>query len=1129
MFKQGTCVIKKGTLMHDQSINSEQQHRKIILAAYPFLDDEMVDACLAYIKPLLGKSERGLIPDLVFEAFQFVSRLEIAARYPKLSKWQITEICDRLLVVSKSIQKNCFHEPRQVERAYDEVTRLPSSSEDVNELLANLRKEHNPEVIKTKLLTAIIYIRNERRSLSSRESSEGDFVVADIENNIAGLLSSCTKSILVSIYGRLRELVAVSPKLQVFGININELRESVACYHENRPTDDPFYSIAEEIREAVHRRLSKEVIETINELLIFLKSEETYTFISGRYCEASQEQKKSEMESPLFWNLLLAQKQLQLIWTDPLPTNRSFAPALLHSAENRSFLDSTTELFRATLEKYEDHIRPYDSNSFIEHLKTTIQLLEKGHFDELSLGPTRYALNVLLFDLVGMYHRDKGKILLNLMTLDCLLENISLIFYSNIVNAELATIDDENYPRALSILPDLVLCARASGHGTSSTSSLALSMLDTLATKEDVRKIEIQSFIREINEELLSFIYAESQSIRHLLESSARHHLFNDINRLHSQLLNDIIREKTTHLCGNLLSSISRYLGGSASDATLTLVKSKRHKKAQRGIRDIHVKDFVFRFGPDIEVVSSMEANVWFMGGKGASQAEISRLIIANGLKDVDVPNGFGLSTQTWRSIKKSKQKQEQLKQVVRDEVKTLELRTSKKFGSAENPLILVARSGAVVSTPGLLPTIAHIGLNDQIVREWSTRLEQPFRAYHAYLRFLFNYSKAVFRDFGVTNETLYGRLGIRRVTELCVRDVDALIASIMRVKETIAEITGGSSIPDDGYEQLIACVTTVLASFERDVNVNRLRGLKSIPKEYQTACLIQDCLPILSDGDCSGVYLTRNPLDGGDGQIEFIHDFGEDLAGGLVRPGSTDKFSQQYPSQSKTLAKMGALLEMKYASPTDIEFSIRNERLHILQTRPLKLAPMADVVTNYKIFQRGLMSQKDLIHRTRRIIGQPLINTFIEEVHKQNNIPIAFGQPIASGAVAGRILFDVNNLEQYSDESIIFITHSNVPKKVTTQPLIDGYISEEGGVTSHAALVSIGKLPCIVGVKWNALGNSIYLGENVELQQGDIITLDANDGYIYKGALPIRSSPENNPEYLEAEKAILEIIRRLE
>jgi pyruvate,orthophosphate dikinase len=709
------------------------------------------------------------------------------------------------------------------------------------------------------------------------------------------------------------------------------------------------------------------------------------------------------------------------------------------------------------------------------------------------------------------------------------LENIALVYYSNMVNSRLARITDASYDNGIKTLSDLVLCTIATGQGTHVMRRLALSLKEELENDADLSKVDAQNFVGEIDEELVSYIYNLSQELRDVLVASWSHRPTDEMARLHTQLLNDMIREKTTHLSGNLLSGMVRFLGGAGNEATRKLARSNR--RSLRGLDEklIDLKDMVFQFGSDIEDLPPIEEKDWFMGGKGASEVAMSRIVVEHGLKDVDVPKGFGLSTQTWRLIKGSPKRQKELENVIRREVGALEKICGKRLGNPADPLILAARSGAVLSMPGVLPTITHIGLNDEITREWAETLAQPHRAYRAYLRFLFSYAEAVYVGKSIERESLYRGLGAKRVQELCAADTQAMSRTIDAVKLNLEVHGKGASIPDDVYKQLFNSVLAVFSFYETDEVRLHYKGLKSIPEEYQTACLIQDCLPVLADDDCSGIFLTRNPLDGGEGHIEYIRDFGEDLASGRVRPGSSEKFKADYPSQSARLIEVAQILEREYASPMDIEFAVRAGRIYILQTRPLKLAPMADVVTNYKFWERGLMTAEELIERTRRIVGQPLMNTFLEEIHKQDNVPIAVGQPIAGGVVSGRIIFNLKKIESYPDERIIFITKSNVPREVTTRPWIDGYISEEGGVTSHASLVSIGKLPCIVGVHWRRVGESIVLGDEVYIKEGEIITLDANDGYIYKGALTIRSSPENNPEYLEAEAAILNLIKKRE
>jgi phosphohistidine swiveling domain-containing protein len=1008
--------------------------------------------------------------------------------------------------------------------------RLPSSSDEVNEILVELAREENIDVIRAKLFYIVIYIRTAERSLSSSSTTEGDLIVGNIERNLVDLLNAYGKERLFSVYSQLRELAAIAPKLRVFGINIHELREDVACYHEDRSEDDPFYAVAEAIREAAHRRLSGEVIKLINDLIAYLESDDVYTFISCRYCKATREEKDMELNAPVFERLLNAREQLKLIWNDPFSGNLATETKEgERNKETAQFLDGSIVLVKQMTDPFVSLIEELDTGEFLKSLEGTVQAIENRKFEGMEIGTTRFALNLLIFDLAGSNEEKKGRAILYLMALDCILENLSLIYYSNIVNSELAKINDDNFDRATSILPDLVLCSRATGQGTKVMRRLASEMKLRIQKRGSISRVEAQTGIKEMSEELLSYIYRLSLFVNNILKVADSTIPVEENDRLQVRLLNDMIREKTTHLCGNLMANLGNYLGGEGSPATRQLAATESHASPDKKGSEPRVSDVVFRFGPDIEKDIHDEEDVWFMGRKGTSETMMSRMVREHKLTGVDVPGGFGLCTRTWSMVSGNSAMRSALKNVIRTEVRLLEQRTGKQFCGNEDPLLLVARSGAIVSMPGILPTIGHIGLNEDIVVSWAKTLDQPVRAYHAYLRFVFNYAEVVFDDFGVNSRTIYEGFHTRRIAELCVNDVEQMKKTIDMVKKNIFELTGGLQVPDEGYEQLFTSVFSVFSAYKYEEVVRNHQEIKSIPLQYQTACLIQDCLPILNDNDSSGIYLTRNPLDGGEGQIEYINDFGEDLASGRASPGSNEKFHKFYPVQDELLKRIGVLTEKENASPMDIEFAIRDGVLHILQTRPLTLAPMADVVTAHKMYKSGVMSESELIHRTRRIVGQPLINTFMAEIEKQNNKPIAAGQPIAGGVVAGRIVFDVANVDKFPNEKVVFVTKSNVPKQAARQSEIDGYISEEGGVTSHAALVSIGKLPCVVGVKWRKFGLGIRIGNDVDLSEGDWITIDANDGYIYQGQLPILATPEGHPEYLEAEKEILEIVKTFE
>ena len=403
---------------------------------------------------------------------------------------------------------------------------------------------------------------------------------------------------------------------------------------------------------------------------------------------------------------------------------------------------------------------------------------------------------------------------------------------------------------------------------------------------------------------------------------------------------------------------------------------------------------------------------------------------------------------------------------------------------------------------------------------EWSKTLEEPHYAYHAYLRFLFNYAESVF---GIKPEAILDSFDFAHVADLCVEDIDELKGIIKKVKVVIKIKTGGEEVPDNCYEQLYSSIRAVFKSYETKEAQRQVR-LRHIPPKYQTACLIQECLPVLSSKDCSGVFFTRDPRDGGRGHIEFVHDFGEDLVGGRVNPLTRDDFERMYLDQYRILGKVGDIVEKRYWHPNDIEFAIRDGILNILQTRRLLLTPMAIVVTNYKLHQEGVITGTELVRRTKQIVTQPLLNTYLDGKSKRDNPPIANGEPVSGGVVTGRIISNQSKIQDYPGEDIIFIVTSNLPDQIEDQSQITGYISKEGGATAHAAIKSVGEFSCIVRVDWAKEGDQIIIGDTI-LEDGDFVTVDANEGYLYAGKMPIHEFPEDHPEFIKAKKAILTMI----
>ena len=1109
-----------------QSVEEVEGQRRRIKESYPFLDDQMIDACRIRLHEwnMADRKDHFQNPDQITEAFSQVVDEIIGKRYPDLDIGIARDIQEILTNQSAYCDVNYFADSEKIDKVYKQASSLPSSPEGINNILISLQHCTDSEVIKTKLAQIIIYIRSERE-LRSSETTEGDEVVAKIEPNLITFLNNYRGN-FYDIYPWIRELVGIMPKTEIFGIDIADLREDIADFHESRDPDDPFMNVAEEIRAAVHRRLSVKAVEYIDDLIMFLHSDKASDFVAGVPCFANAAQKKVELESDLFHTLLLVKQQLQLIWNNPFSKKDTFSS--VNESEAATFLSNTADLIKKLSEPYREVVMPLENGSnFLNHLDRNIKAIEDERFEEMHLGLLRYYLKNVIIDAMGRNEDRDGRMIFNLMTLDSILENLSLIYYANIVNIEFSEINDDNYERAVEVLVDLVLCTRATGQGTKSLGRFGLFINKLVEADKIITKREmIHSSVAEMYNELLRYFLDLRRKFKGLLQTSDGegddyHNRY--IDNLNTKLLNDIVREKTTHLLGNLLNSIRKYLGR-ADKETVEQIERGQRRDGNVDVEKQPIAETIFQFGPDIQGAWHSAKSAWFMGGKGASQAEMSNIIRVNSLRDVDVPKGFGLDTSTWPRIKDNPNRKSELNVAVMEQIRDLELRTRKKFGDKNNPLILAARSGAFVSMPGTLATIAHIGLNDEITEEWSKTLEEPCRAYHAYLRFLFNYAENVF---GIMPEAILDSFDFSHVADLCTEDIEELKANIRKVKVIIKHLPGGAEVSDDCYKQLFGSIEAVFRSYETKEAQRQVR-LKHIPPKYQTACLVQECLPVLGSQDCSGVFFTKDPRNGGAGRIEFIPEFGEDLVGGRAKPKSREDFKQRYPIQHQALKQVGNIAEKRYWHPNDIEFAIRNHILYILQTRRLLLTPMANVITNFNFYSQGVIDAEELVRRTRRIVNQPLLNTYLEEKDKQENPPIANGEPVSGGVVAGRFICDQSKIVDYPDEDVIFFVKSNLPDQIEAQSQITGYVSEEGGATSHAALKSIGEFSCIVGVDWHKEGDQIIIGDTA-LKEGDFVTIDANEGYVYTGKLPIHEFHEDNPDFINAKQAILDIIEGMD
>ena len=280
-----------------------------------------------------------------------------------------------------------------------------------------------------------------------------------------------------------------------------------------------------------------------------------------------------------------------------------------------------------------------------------------------------------------------------------------------------------------------------------------------------------------------------------------------------------------------------------------------------------------------------------------------------------------------------------------------------------------MARSGGVISMPGVLDTISHIGITHAMAGRWAALLYEPARAWQARLSFMLSYAKSVL---GIGTDAILRAAGYERYDGLLNQHAEALEQESLRIESIIQNLSGstGPALPDDPFEQVFSAAIAVFTSYENDI-VLQQAGSYGIPAQFQTACLIQECLPILSSEDCSGVFFTRNPSTGyASGpyreQIEFGRGFfGNVIADGMVSPEAIENFAAKYPLQYECLRDFKYFDERSQRYPTDIEFAVRSGRIHIVQSRVLRQSPAAQIINSYDFYREGIYSPYKLIKRT--------------------------------------------------------------------------------------------------------------------------------------------------------------------
>ena len=522
-------------------------------------------------------------------------------------------------------------------------------------------------------------------------------------------------------------------------------------------------------------------------------------------------------------------------------------------------------------------------------------------------------------------------------------------------------------------------------------------------------------------------------------------------------------------------------------------------------------KKYIYHFGPELTEGSLKDKNL--LGNKGANLAEMSRL-------GLQVPPGFTLTTEMCNLYLQKKQKLTDLaKEPIEAAVKHLEKVTNKKFNNNKNPLLLSVRSGAVVSMPGMMDTILNLGLNESAVKALAELCRDERFAWDSYRRFIQMYSAVVMK---MNSSLLEVHLEDYKNQKNYSSDSDISAVEwqtiVSQFKESILQNTG-RLFPEDPWEQLWTAITAVFNSWNnpRAVVYRNMNGTES---HWGTAVNVQAMVFGNRGNDCAtGVVFTRNPSTGEKTLFgEFLQNAqGEDVVAGIRTPllivnpkqdGKQD-LKTLMPSNFKQLEELCRKLEKHYKFAQDIEFTIEQNKLWLLQTRNAKCNTQAQLKILFDLKQEGILTDEEILQQVPPLSLNTLLLPSID--NKDENTLLAKGLPASPGGAIGKIVFSAETAVEFKTKAlpVILVRTETSPEDINGMIHSEGILTLKGGMTSHAAVVarSMGK-PCIVGCESAVIDENkkkLYFKSQV-LKEGDKITLDGSTGEVLLGSVQMKA-----------------------
>ena len=518
---------------------------------------------------------------------------------------------------------------------------------------------------------------------------------------------------------------------------------------------------------------------------------------------------------------------------------------------------------------------------------------------------------------------------------------------------------------------------------------------------------------------------------------------------------------------------------------------------------------WVYNFGASGTEGDSSMRNL--LGGKGANLAEMSGI-------GLPVPPGFTITTEVCTYFDDNgREYPAELEAQVKDSISRIETETGAHFADPANPLLVSVRSGARASMPGMMDTVLNLGLNDETAAGLAARADDARFAYDSYRRFIQMYADVVMGvDHGLFEdalETMKLNRGVFDDTGLEGDDLKTLVEEFKMIVQDEAE----TDFPQDPWVQLWGAVGAVFNSW-MNARAITYRRLNSIPASWGTAVNVQAMVFGNMGTDCAtGVAFTRNPSTG---ENSFYGEFlinaqGEDVVAGIRTPlpltraarqdGDGESMEEAMPDVFAQLDVVRRQLEKHYADMQDLEFTVQQNKLYMLQTRSGKRTAEAALRMSVEMAEEGLISQDEALLRVDPNALDQLLHPTLDPTAEKD--VLTRGLPASPGAACGQIVLSADKAEELSGagHQVILVRLETSPEDIHGMHAAAGILTARGGMTSHAAVVARGMgRACVSGageLRFDEVSGTVFIHET-QLSEGDIITIDGSSGEVYRGAV---------------------------